>query len=505
MPLPNRVVSIVILFCIVAVGSVSAAQAGELRAGTAKRDITDREAKPVNDPLYVKALVLKSDDTAVAIVTIDAVALGEIGRIKNTFLADVRAELARDVPIPSSHILVNASHCHGVVCADMERLTVEAVREAWNNLTPVRVGVGTGREDRIMENRRLILQDGREADVRHAYALPRDEDVAALGPVDPEIGLLRIDRTDGRALAVVYNFACHPIQGVPSKGNSADFPAFASQVIEENAGDGALALFVQGCAGDVNPVRYKDVHQPRDAEPLGNLLGLSVLRAWKKIETHDSAELKLVSEFLALPRGTDLERRMAAIEAEQKKLLAALKGTSLDFKTFLPLYVQYGVGGDFPSYSSHLYLRDKQQGREDLANLDAENRANLDAYVRNIRIMEELTRLNANLGLLKKHHAQNVAAGKSTLDVELAALRVGDFVLVTFPGELSAEIGLNIKQRAPRPNTFVAGYTNGYIYYAPTEKQRRNPGYAQEDCDSLVAPEWQKLFEDKVHDLLLRL
>ncbi len=39
--------------------------------------------------------------------------------------------------------------------------------------------------------------------------------------------------------------------------------------------------------------------------------------------------------------------------------------------------------------------------------------------------------------------------------------------------------------------TFVAGYTNGYIYYTPTADQRNNSGYAQEDCDTLVAPEWQ--------------
>ncbi len=27
--------------------------------------------------------------------------------------------------------------------------------------------------------------------------------------------------------------------------------------------------------------------------------------------------------------------------------------------------------------------------------------------------------------------------------------------------------------------TFVAGYTNGYIYYLPTEAPRKNTGYAQ--------------------------
>src|SRR5204862_3010177 len=103
----------------------------------------------------------------------------------------------------------------------------------------------------------------------------------------------RLDRDDGRPLAVLYHFACHPIMNPPSKGNSADFPGFASKVIEETLGDGALAFFVQGCAGDINPVRYKEVNRPADAEPLGNMLGLTVLRAVKKIKTQGDGERKI--------------------------------------------------------------------------------------------------------------------------------------------------------------------------------------------------------------------
>ena len=88
---------------------------------------------------------------------------------------------------------------------------------------------------------------------------------------------------------------------------------------------------------------------------------------------------------------------------------------------------------------------------------------------------------------------------------ELVGLRVGDFVLVTFPGELTVEIGLNLKKASPHKPTFVAGYTNGYIYYCPTAEQLANVGNAQEDSDCILAPEWQALFETKVADLLKRL
>jgi hypothetical protein len=36
-------------------------------------------------------------------------------------------------------------------------------------------------------------------------------------------------------------------------------------------------------------------------------------------------------------------------------------------------------------------------------------------------------------------------------------------------------------------------------------EQRNNTGYAQEDCDTLVAPEWQAIFEGKALDVLRQL
>ena len=150
----------------------------------------------------------------------------------------------------------------------------------------------------------MKLKNGREADVRRAYALPPDEEVAGVaGPVDPEIGVLRFDAEDGQTLAVVYNFACHPILGVPSGGNTADLVGFASKAIEESLGEGSMAFFLQGCAGDINPVLYKEVARPHDAEPLGNRLGLSTLKALRKIRCGDTGGLKVLNETIELPRG----------------------------------------------------------------------------------------------------------------------------------------------------------------------------------------------------------
>lgn len=500
---PRRLaIALVVAACLAPFSA--AAMASELSAGAAKVDITSAEAGPANDRLYVKALVISDGTKKVAIITVDAVAIGEIGTIGNDYLPKVRARLEQELHIPPASVLVNASHCHGVVCSDVEARTVQAVRMAAGNMTPVDVGAGTGHEDRIMENRRLKLKSGQEADVRHAYSLPPDDQIVGVGPVDPQIGILRLDRKDGRTLAVIYNFACHPIQGVPSGGNTADITGFASKVIEDNLSDGAIALFLQGCGGDVNPVGYKDFDHPRNAEPLGNMLGLSVLQAIKTIASRADSRLQVFHEILELPRA-DVAQRIIALQAEQARLLQSLQGTTLNLKTFLPLAVKYNLSGEFPSGPSHRYLYEKQLGREELGKLDADNRRNIKLYMENIHTMEQLTRLQTNLALLRKHQADNLAAGKRTIDVELLGLRIGDFVLTTFPGELTVETGLAIKNASPHKLTFVAGYTNGYIYYAPTAEQLRNVGGAQEDSDCILAPQWHKLYLDKAAQMLGRL
>ena len=254
-------------------------------------NITSIEGKGiVNDSLYVRALSMDDGATKFVIASLDVRAIGRTGPISNEFLGIVRSRIEEDLGIKSANILITATgvdqlaSLHGnMVSPDVENLTVMAVKEAWQNMVPVSVGVGTGNEDRIMENRRLRMKDGREWTIRHANPMPPDEKVAGIGPVDPEIGILRLDRKDGRTLAVVYNFACHAYQGVPGRGVTADVPGFASRVIEDNLSDGTIAVFLQGFLGDITTVLYKDVNHPRDAEPLGNMLGLSTLKALREI------------------------------------------------------------------------------------------------------------------------------------------------------------------------------------------------------------------------------
>ena len=227
------------------------------------------------------------------------------------------------------------------------------------------------------------------------------------------------------------------------------------------------------------------------------------MEALKKIKCKRSGELKVINETIELPRRTDTQERIESMLAEQEKLLQSLRGTSLNLKTFIPLHIKYNLYDEYPSYYSHRYLHDKMIGRNDMENMDIENRRNLDKYMRNIYSMEKLVRIQENMYFLRRSQKENEDSGEKTINVEIQAMKIGDFVLVTFPGEVSVQVGLNIKKMSPFEYTYLAGYSNGYIHYAPTSEQFS--GEAYEDSNCLLSPEWQKIYEEKVSEILKKL
>lgn len=481
---------------------------GLLRGGVAKTEITTRDAGVlIHDPLYAKVLVLDDGATRVVIIAMDALAIGGIGDIKEDFLPRLRHRIQQELHIPGRHVLVNASHTHPLgrlLCSDDEQVdkTFDAVCRALQNMTEVQIGSGTGYEDRIMINRDLVLKNGNHWSIRYANPCPPDEQVEAVGPVDPEIGLLRIDRINGQTLAVIYNFACHPLIGLPQRGITANYPGFASKVIEEQLGNGAMALFLQGAGGDIIEVLFKDVNRCRNAEPIGTMLGMSAMQAIRNIRTKD-AKLSIISETIELPRRTDIPDRIESLLREQSELLASLRATCLNFKTFLPLYIKYTLNPEYPSDYSYRYLQAEMIGNDEFTAMDAENRRNLDKYVSNIHFMERLTRIQENVALLKLHQEMNDAAHQADMTAEVIGLKIGDCVLITAPAEVLVEAGLNVKKASPYEHTFMAAYTNGFLDYAPPASNYEKGGYEVVECH--LAPEWQSIYEAKANEIIRRL
>lgn len=484
------------------------ASQNSLRAGVAKRDITTADPGAcIHDRLYAKALALDDGQTRVVIVSMDAVAIGGICDVADSFLPRLRGRIERELGVPGAHVLVHATHTHPpgrLLCDDEEQAsrTFDAVRSALENLRPAKVGSGRGREDRIAINRTLRLKDGRQWTIRHSNPCPPDELVESLGPLDPEIGVLRVDDVDRRPIAVVYNFACHPLLGVPGCAVTGNFPAFASRVIEQTLGGETMAFFLLGAAGDVTEVLYKEANRPRDSEPVGTTLGVSTLAVLPGIRT-GGATLSVVSETIELPRRTDIPRRREALLKEQGELLASLRFTSLNIKTFIPLYIRYALDPEHPADYGYRYLHERAIGVDHLRAMDAETRSFMEKYLANIRAMERLAHIQDDLGTLARHEAINAESGSDTVSAEVQGIRIGDCALIAAPIELLTQIGLNVKAASPFPFTFVLGFSNGYLHYGPPAEDYGKGGYETTEC--LLAPEWQEVFEQTAQRILQQL
>ena len=135
--------------------------------------------------------------------------------------------------------------------------------------------------------------------------------------------------------------------------------------------------------------------------------------------------------------------------------------------------------------------------------MDSQNRSNIEKYLRNIRAMEELARIQDQVATLGVHSAINEEAGEPTIRTEVQGIRIGDAVLITSPAELLVEVGLNIKKASPHEHTFVAAISNGYIHYGPPETHYGREGYEVTEC--FLDPQWQRIYEEKANEILRRL
>jgi neutral/alkaline ceramidase-like enzyme len=280
----------------------AAASAAELKAGIARVEITpstlmpmygyaNRKCGPANgthDPLFAKVLVLEAGDSRMAIVTAD---LGSL--VSDT----LRREVATKLGIPV--VLLAASHTHSAPAflpfgsapessdvsraylADLEQKMFGAIDAASRSMFPARLGVGKG-SLQLGYNRLLLREDGR------ARAVFDNLERVPYGPVDPEIVLLRVEDAEGRAKALLIHYAVHPVVlGPTSCKYSADYPGVLQSAVEREL-EGTQVMFVQGGAGDVNPLFQGRSGREADdfavMEKMGQLLVAEVLRANKGVK-----------------------------------------------------------------------------------------------------------------------------------------------------------------------------------------------------------------------------
>jgi neutral ceramidase len=282
--LPKR-----ILLWLTVVLSVSVAESAEISAGFAQVDITPPlggqttgysnapVTDGIHDPVIAQIVILKTAEQSIAVAVCD------LCIFNSPWLhQEVRA-------LGFDHFLLANTHTHAGPSMRQDdfpspekpwRRTVEerilaAVAEAQKNLFPAHFAVSTG-ELQLGYNRLVRQPEG------HAVTHFDNPERIPYGPVDPTVTVMRLtdDRDAVRLVLVAY--ACHPVVLGPRNSKiSAGYPGVLRAMIEDGVGNDAKCVFLQGGAGDINPLMIPRSKEPQEdfafVKTMGTLLGDKVL------------------------------------------------------------------------------------------------------------------------------------------------------------------------------------------------------------------------------------
>ncbi len=279
----KRILAIGIL-CVLSGASLLADEA-TFKVGFAKRDITPQAPTPmwgygarhdvlsqgVLDPLMAKAIVIEVGNDRLAIVGMD------IGRgPTRAMMEQIRKQVAEKAGVQT--VMISGSHSHHgpvIELTDSEgfgkgkfddavayskrlpELLIEAIVEAKEHLQPAKMGIAK-RDFELNRN-------------RHTKQTVK--------PVDPMLAVVRFDSTDGKPLAILVNFAAHPVT-LPGEllKFSPDYPGALQNRVESAMSTNCF--FMQGAAGDMSPNRGS-----LDTKGYGEALGDHVVALAQSIET----------------------------------------------------------------------------------------------------------------------------------------------------------------------------------------------------------------------------
>jgi neutral ceramidase len=263
--------------------------AAEFRASVVKIDITPktpkwlmgyaaRQSTGVLDPIYHRILVLDDGATRFALVSTDVCVFSP------TLYDQLAATVEKQTGISKVNFWWTATHTHSApeigsrgmydillrgrsehpvddeYTNELTGRIVEGLKQAISKLEPARISIGTGTSNANINRR------ARDVDGTISLGLNPD------GPVDRQIGLLRIERVSNeRPLALVANYAMHgTVLGGRWMQISGDAQGTVAEYVEKRIG--APMLYINGAAGNLAPI-YTTQDNPR----AGHLTEFNVL------------------------------------------------------------------------------------------------------------------------------------------------------------------------------------------------------------------------------------
>ncbi len=263
--------------------------------------------KPSDDVvenIYVKALALKDQSGAVSVLL-----TSDLQGFDLDMIEEIASRVKRDFGVSRDHLVLNYSHNHSAPVTGqvlhlyydltaeqksvVDRYTrylldriVEVIGSSIRNLAPARLSFEQGLAG-IAVNRRRSRPGGRKL----------------YGPVDQDVPVIAVWGSEVALRAVIFGYSCHTtaLSGYQING---DYAGYAQQDLEK-AHPGTIALFVQGCGGDANPLpRIMRTTSPEAVElarMYGKILATAVDLVVKAPMNSISGPLKTVYDVVNLP------------------------------------------------------------------------------------------------------------------------------------------------------------------------------------------------------------
>ncbi len=202
--------------------------------------------------------------------------------------------------------------------------TAAALRASLSAAVPVDgLALGRARVDRVASNRRLLGDDGKVRFFRGSGC--KDPAVRAWpeGVIDPYLTLLGFLEGD-RPVALVYNYAVHPMSHYGQGHVSCDFCGLARELRRAELPE-AAHLYFSGGAGNLGAGKYNDA-TPECRPILRDRVHAGMVAAWDNAHRHPLSRADFRLEKLRLaPKDEDGFRR-----AEMEATLADRQATVHD-------------------------------------------------------------------------------------------------------------------------------------------------------------------------------
>lgn len=425
--------------------------------------------------LETSAVALEKDGLRVVLCGVDIVGIGEP---EITVLLD---RIAGATGADPAGILVNWNHTHlsviggawGGECAGppepgrdarirrfadvVQDKIVSVCTLAFERLEPARPVWGVGWAE-LAVNRRERAADGTTILGWNPDAL-----------VDNQVTSLQFRRDDESVVATAVSYGCHPVTtGYDMYVYSADFPGPLRDLVRRVTG--GEAVFLQGAGGNVLP-KVAFTESEDEAELMGSRLAIEALHSL-------AGRFSTPRRMIHRPERSIMQissYRRAVVEPGPVELAAALRRVELPLLPHPSLDEVRAVSAEWESKLA-----------EAVAGGSGHGGAARIAYW--------------HVGWARKTERMLVDGTAPTVrEGRIHAIRIGDGVIVSGPGEVFTEIGMAVKERSPGTPTMYAGFTNGLIAYFATAAEYAHGGYeADYSCrghgnPSHVAPECERI------------